>query len=346
MADFRKSFEQARSGSKLEIKKKINEAKTNALDNITSNEDTTVGKAKKTVEQTKKTIEIAKKTATIVSNIANSIFNFLIFLITTPVGWVIDAVVIAIIILSIMLTTVGMVNFDTTCPIDPSTGKIYKGKVCENFGDGTKKGRLSYGGDDIGDNNAGGTGEWAKNGIGKVNYRSFNAWRPGELPENLKKYALNPGSVGLGYRNSKGWTQRAYDWGNCTDLSASLMWALWEKNGKNPSNVSGDGYQVVSNWVAKFGGSSTNKPTAGAVFSSPPTPSNRAGHTGVVSHVFENGDILIVEQNYSTLSGVSKGFGTYSWNYRYSTKGEYSAGWSFYDPSRVGYKIVSKARSL
>ena len=61
MADFRKSFEQARSGSKLEIKKKINEAKTNALDNITSNEDTTVGKAKKTVEQTKKTIEIAKK---------------------------------------------------------------------------------------------------------------------------------------------------------------------------------------------------------------------------------------------------------------------------------------------
>lgn len=92
------------------------------------------------------------------------------------------------------------------------------------------------------------------------------------------------------------------------------------KNGSHPTQKAGNGNMVVANWVRAFGGSSDKSPTSGAVFSSAGTSS--AGHTGVVSHVFENGDILIVEQNYASYSGDGGGFGKYSWNYRYVTTAE------------------------
>ena len=44
----------------------------------------------------------------------------------------------------------------------------------------------------------------------------------------------------------------------------------------------------------------------------------RDSHTGIVCHVFENGDILIVEQN-TPLSGVGGGH-IDTWNYRVVNK--------------------------
>lgn len=102
---------------------------------------------------------------------------------------------------------------------------------------------------------------------------------------------------------------------------------------------------VVSNWVRAFGGNSDKKPSSGAVFSA--SGSSSAGHTGVVSHVFENGDMLIVEQNFSTYSGDNGGFGQYSWNYRYvSTLELVKDGYSFYNPAKVGFKLSDSVRTV
>lgn len=192
----------------------------------------------------------------------------------------------------------------------------------------------------------GGTGSWSKDG-GSVSYGAYNAWKKDDLPADLKPYALNPESVGLKYRSSEGWNAIAYSGGQCTDLSASLMYALWEKNGSHVTMTLGNGQDIAKNWANKVGGSTSKAPTAGSVFSqTPASAGNDVGHTGVVSHVFENGDILVVEQNYAKLSGENGGFGQYTWNYRYVPKSQYANGWMFYDLSKSGYKIVSSASSV
>ncbi|MFS1664107.1 phage tail tip lysozyme [Streptococcus sp. zg-JUN1979] len=189
-------------------------------------------------------------------------------------------------------------------------------------------------------------GAWGDDGTGSVNYKNFNAWKADELPDDLKQYAIDPKSLGLQFRLKEGWDVIAWSGGQCTDLSASLMYALWQKDGNHPSQRMGDGKAVVGNWVSAFGGSVENKPSAGAVFSSAPGTggSGGAGHTGVVSHVFENGDYLIVEQNFGSYSGDDGGFGAYTWNYRYVTAD--SDGYTFYSPSQAGYSVVDNAKTL
>ena len=192
----------------------------------------------------------------------------------------------------------------------------------------------------------GGTGSWSTDG-GTVSYGAYNAWKKDDLPDDLKQYALDPESVGLNYRDSKGWNAIAYSGGQCTDLSASLMYALWEKDGAHPTMTVGAGQFVAKNWASRFLDTTSDSPTAGAVFSQiPASAGNGDGHTGVVSHVFANGDILVVEQNYADLSGENGGFGKYTWSYRYVPTNQYTSGWTFYDLSQAGYKIVDSASSV
>lgn len=199
--------------------------------------------------------------------------------------------------------------------------------------------------EDKSSDSSGGTADWNTKG-GSVSLKNGNAWRASELPNELKKYALDPKSLGMGFRDKKGWNAIAWSGGQCTDLSASLMYNLWEKDGKHPTQTKGNGSDVVANWVSSFGGKQSEA-SSGAVFSqTPASAGGAAGHTGVVSHVFENGDILVVEQNYSTLSGENKGFGQYTWNYRYVSKSEISGGYTFYSPSQSGYKLSSSAKSV
>lgn len=188
-------------------------------------------------------------------------------------------------------------------------------------------------------------GLFGKDKSGKVKYTSYNAWKPDQLPSDLKKYTIDPKSVGLSYRKSSGWNAIASTGGQCTDLSASLMYGLWLKGGVHPTQRMGNGNMVVSNWVSRFGGSFDRTPSSGAVFSC--SGSSGAGHTGVVSHVFENGDMLIVEQNFSTYSGDNGGFGQYSWNYRYVSTIELEKdGYTFYNPSKVGYKLSDEVKTV
>lgn len=193
---------------------------------------------------------------------------------------------------------------------------------------------------------SGGSG-WSAHKTGKVNYKGDTMWKHDKLPDDLKEYALNPESVGLKYKDKASWELLCYSYGQCTDLTANLMYRLWEKNGKSDfKNTQGNGYQVVDNLVSKFGGSASDEPRAGSAFST----GLLEQHTGVVSHVFENGDILIIEQNVKGYSGDGNGE-THTWSYRYITKEHYTgkrvfSAWKFYDPEKQGYKIKSEAKSM
>lgn len=188
-------------------------------------------------------------------------------------------------------------------------------------------------------------GEWRATG-GQPSTTS-GAWKPANLPDDLKEYAIDPSSVGLDYGSDAGWAAIAYtkgDGGQCTDFAASMMYALWEKDGEHPTQVKGNGIDVAANWAKKFGGVESETPKAGAVFSSKGTTG--AGHTGVVSQVFDNGDILIIEQNFSKLSGTEASL-PHTWNYRYvSTKELSRKDYTFFDPSTVGYQLVSGIKSV
>ena len=230
--------------------------------------------------------------------------------------------------------------------------KFDASKFNENFGKGKSGGKKDGKSSDsqvvrkCQDSHSGGTG-WAAHKTGKVNYKEPAMWKHDKLPDDLKEYALNPESVGLKYKDSASWELLCYSYGQCTDLTANLMYRLWEKDGKHSlKNTRGNGFEVVDMLVVAFGGSADSEPRAGAAFST------GAGeqHTGVVSHVFENGDILIVEQNVAGFSGDGN-HETRTWSYRYITKDHYSGNggytaWKFYDPEKRGYKLSGDAKAM
>lgn len=178
------------------------------------------------------------------------------------------------------------------------------------------------------------------------------AYAPEELPDELKKYAINPESVGMQYGaawseaisapNAGGWIDfigSPYS-GQCTELSASLLYQLWEKDGQHFANAQGNGDQVAGIVASKLGISVKNSPTTGAVFSA------SYQHVGIVSHVFENGDILVIEQN-TPKSGQSIGKPN-TWNYRLIPKASFGndCGNGFVNPADAGYSIVGNVSTV
>lgn len=191
----------------------------------------------------------------------------------------------------------------------------------------------------------GGKGWQAKGG--SHNYSNSQNWKPEELPNDLKQYAIDPKSLGISYNDSNGWDPvkpHTFMHDQCTGLSSTLMHHLWQKDGRHPTQLMGNGNEVVNNWVATYGGSQSSEPTSGAVFSTPGPGS--AGHTGVVSHVFDDGSMLIIEQNYGGISGESCGL-PFTWDYRIvSADAIKSQGYSFYNPGDNGFEINDQAKSL
>lgn len=192
-----------------------------------------------------------------------------------------------------------------------------------------------------------GSNGWSKDGEGTHHYHNGTGWKPSNLPADLKQYALDPTSVGLTYGESTGWHALPSSLNNqCTDLAASLMYALWEKDGQHPKQLRGNGGAVAKNWSATFGGNTTKTPTSGAVFSTGVGTDASPGHTGVVSHVFADGSMLVVEQNCPGLSGQGNGT-TFTWNYRIISKDAISQQqYSFYLPGDNGWKVVSSAKAM
>ena len=205
----------------------------------------------------------------------------------------------------------------------------------------------------------GGTG-WQKKGGSYSG--SGSKWKYNELPDELKQYAIDPRSLGMKYGSREGWTLGGDGYVNsgycnqCTSLSSSLMGVLWEKDGEplaSKHGMHGNGNQIVGSMSSHMGTKVRKEPVSGDVFSS--HPNDKWGHTGVVSHVFENGDMLVIEQNIKGVSGAWRtqanpgilGINEFEWSYRYIKKGELSAdGYTFTSPESKGYKISSKAKSV
>ena len=196
----------------------------------------------------------------------------------------------------------------------------------------------------------GGTGWQKKEGVYSGNNGGWQAWKYNELPDELKKYAIDPRSLGMKYNSGEGWSIGAANYissnitDQCTTFSAALMGVLWEKDGKplgTKHGLSGNGDQLVGQMVAAMGVKSRKEPVSGDLVST-----GTYNHTQVVSHVFENGDILVIEQNVTGYSGQGAG-GQYQWSYQYVTKAKYEADkYTFASPESAGYKISSKAKSV
>lgn len=147
------------------------------------------------------------------------------------------------------------------------------------------------------------------------------------LPDSIAPYAIDPTKVGLMWSDEASWILRCYDYGNCTDGASNLAYRMWSKDGQPAENVMGNGGQVTSFWQQK-GVPKVNTPSVGEVFSVEYGP-GLAGHTGLVSHVFEDGTMLIWEQNVAGWSG-SENNSPRTWNWRIIPASEWQSGrWSF-----------------
>ena len=191
---------------------------------------------------------------------------------------------------------------------------------------------------------SGGDG-WQKAG-GSTSYTSNMWWKKDDLPPEMQQYALDPESIGLKWRSKQGWEgASAYIASGytdqCTTLASACFGALWEKDGKpmgDSHGMTGNGVEMAKQVASKFGKSTTSTPTSGDIVSLQPN------HVAIVSHVFDNGDILLVEQNVPNYSGNGDSF---TWNYSYITKATQKAkNYEFWNPSSEGYKVTSKAKSV
>ncbi|HEM3503055.1 TPA: CHAP domain-containing protein [Streptococcus suis] len=153
----------------------------------------------------------------------------------------------------------------------------------------------------------------ATDGTGKVP-ADATAWgySPDNIPESLKQYIIDPKSLGMAYASSTGWFNPGSDSlaGQCVNLTISMGNHLWGHSG----SVIGNGKDQAAAWANIFGNTVTTTPKKGAIFSTQ-TGGGGYGHTGIVCHVFEDGSILIVEQN-TVLSGWDYFKKPYTWNYR------------------------------
>lgn len=153
----------------------------------------------------------------------------------------------------------------------------------------------------------------ATDGTGKVP-TDATAWgyKPDDVPDSLKPYIIDPKKYGMDYGGPNGWVEKT---GQCVDLSVSLGNKLWGGTG----TVIGHGGTQATAWATtRFGNSTKKTPKAGAIFSEPKP--NDYGHTGIVCHVFEDGTILIIEQN--TIYSGANANSPNTWNYRLISKKE------------------------
>lgn len=194
--------------------------------------------------------------------------------------------------------------------------KPYKGNTTTAASEGDPSSppvdELSSDNDCSNDSSAGG----ASDGTGTVP-GDATAWgyKPDDLPESLKPYIIDPAKNGLEYGGS-GWVENS---GQCVDLTESLGNRLWGHTGI----VQGNGNAQAAAWASIFGNSVKTIPKKGAIFSTQ-NGGGGFGHTGIVCHVFEDGSILIVEQN-TPLSGADYFHKPNTWNYRIWTPAQQKA---------------------
>jgi CHAP domain./NlpC/P60 family. len=202
------------------------------------------------------------------------------------------------------------------------------------------------------DKKNGGEVAWGNDGTGSFN--GTGTWKPNQLPAELKQYALDPTSVGMTYKSRAGWNNAG---GQCVHFSSSFFTALWEKNGKTLDSAKGptggigthniNGGHMAESFSKAYSGTvkPTYKPSKGAI-AGVHYGDGGPGHTYIVSHVFANGDILIVEQNVRGYSGDDNGEKC-TWNYRIIKQAKYTAQKTqFYTAITDGFQPSKNLKTL
>lgn len=161
-------------------------------------------------------------------------------------------------------------------------------------------------------------------------------WSRETLPASLRVYAKNPEDAGLAWGNASGWANGIVP-DQCAALAHSYFMRLypdWNQGGRPTERPYGDGKDVADRWANHYDQAVSAIPAAGAVFSDATT--SRYGHTGIVQHVFANGDILVNEQNIRGVSGRNAPNLSYSWSWRVIKKDRYEkAHWKFFKPANA-----------
>lgn len=135
-----------------------------------------------------------------------------------------------------------------------------------------------------------------------------------ELPDDVKKYAHDPSKL-LGDRgNGAKWTElgcSATSANQCVGFSVAYGNAIWGLTG----NKMGNGIDTAKGFASQTQTELIDSPKAGAIVSQDGYGNGAsAGHTFIIQHVYENGDVLVAEQNWST-SGETAGE-MYTWDFR------------------------------
>jgi len=208
---------------------------------------------------------------------------------------------------------------------NPDIDDNLSGGSSNNTGGSPNSSGCSIGGDGIPD------------GTGKVPDVTTKIWTNDNLDKEMKPYALDAEKLGLTFGGPEGWLEHS---GQCVDLTESLGAKVW---GVDMVVIKGNGKDQAAAWASKYGGKVTKKPQAGAIFSTlAGSQDPQAGHTGIVSHVFEDGSTLIIEQNVSGYSGAALGK-VDTWNYRLLSSHEASeTDYTYYAVSGHSAKLPMK----
>lgn len=193
--------------------------------------------------------------------------------------------------------------------------------------------------------------DWGNDGKGVYPKDAPTMFNADDIPDSVKEFVLDPRKVGMHYKDPEGWTNPG---NQCANFASSFLYALWEKDGQRNPNAAGlggiwEGGLFAGLYAKKYGSDKTTKtPSKGAMGSSMSAAAGfdaQYGHVWIVSHVFENGDILVAEQNVargSIGSGEANGT-TNAWHYRYITKETQKLmDANYYSPSEAGYKPSDK----
>lgn len=121
-----------------------------------------------------------------------------------------------------------------------------------------------------------------------------------EIPDSLRQFLLPINLSDARGVNGESW---AHPGGQCVDYSVSEAVALWN-NTKSWSK--GNGVDQVNSAIEFGYAVKDSAPHAGDIVSCDGTDPS-IGHTWIVGHVFEDGSVLVQEQNYPGKSGDDMG---------------------------------------